>query len=185
LIITSKIKLKLLRLNFFKNKKMRRNYFIEIISVIFRITLGIIFLYAAVGKIDNPEAFFKEISNYRLFPDFISQISAIILPWIELTIGLLLILGIRVKTTSAISFILLVVFTLMVISAWARGLNINCGCFSHRIEYVGLRKVIENLLMMGFSIFLFYVPASVLSLETFLRKEVQKETPNSEIPLHS
>jgi len=136
--------------------------------------LGIVFLYAAIGKIDNPETFAKEISNYRLIPDVISRASAIILPWIELAIGFLLVFGIRTRTVSFISFVLLFLFTFMVGSAWARGLNIDCGCFSHRVEYVGIKKIIENLLLMAMSISIFYFPGKFLSLEAFLKRDINE-----------
>ncbi len=160
---------------------MRRKNFIEIISFFLRICLGFVFIFAAVGKINNPDVFYKEISNYRIFPDFISQIIAIVLPWIEVFIGLLLVLGLRVKTTSFISTILIFFFTIMVASAWIRGLNINCGCFSGHIEYVGLKKILENVLLILFGIFLFYFPNSFLSLEFFLKKEIQKDFSKSEV----
>lgn len=147
---------------------MRRTYFVLILSFLFRVAVGVVFLYAAIGKIDNPNAFFKEISNYNLFPTFLSQVFAIIIPWFELILGIFLIFGVRLRTTSFISCILLTAFTLLVISAWARGLNINCGCFSHHIEYVGLKKVIENLLLIGASLFTFFFPERVISLENFI-----------------
>lgn len=144
---------------------MRRNNFVQILSFIFRIVLGIVFLYAAIGKIDNPAAFYKEIVNYNLFPNLLSQVFAIIIPWIELAIGIFLIFGIRIRSTSFICFVLLTTFTLLVISAWARGLNINCGCFSHHIEYVGLKKVLENVFLILASVFVFFFPDKFLSLD--------------------
>ncbi|MEJ5286401.1 MAG: hypothetical protein CH6_2773 [Candidatus Kapaibacterium sp.] len=155
---------------------MRRYKYIQIFSFIFRIVLGVVFIYAAIGKIDNPSNFFKEISNYQLFPAFLSQVVAIVLPWIELLIGVFLIFGLRIRANSFISLVLLVVFTLLVISAWARGLNINCGCFSHTVEYVGLKKVIDNLLMIVGSLIVFLFPDELFSIERLIYNQSSSKT---------
>lgn len=144
---------------------MRRRTHREIINFLSRIFLGVVFLYASIGKIYEPNIFLKEIKNYRVFPEILAQIFAITIPWYELILAFFLIFGIRLRTTSLLLFILLFSFTVLVISAWARGLNINCGCFSHYVEYVGLRKVIENLIMMLLSLFIFLFPRSVFSIE--------------------
>ncbi len=157
---------------------MRRNKIYEIIGFFLRILIGILFLYAAIGKIDDPNAFLKEINNYRLFPELFSQIIAIFLPWFELAVGIFLVFGIRQRTTSFISLILFFSFTLIIISAWARGLNINCGCFSQSIEYVGFKKVLENIIATLISLFLFVFPKSTLSIETVLRKNLLSENDN-------
>lgn len=149
---------------------MRRNKLVEIISLLIRIFLGFVFLYAAIGKIYDPNAFFKEIANYRIFPNLLSQIFAIFLPWVELIIGIFLIFGIRLRSTSFFSSVLLLTFTILVISAWVRGLNINCGCFSHHIEYVGLGKVMQNFVLILLSVFIFIYPKSLFSIEEIFSK---------------
>ena len=67
-----------------------------------RIILGFVFIYAAISKAAEPESFAIAIANYKLLPDFLINISAIILPWIELCAGLLLLFGISVTENSAI-----------------------------------------------------------------------------------
>ncbi|MFN3780822.1 MAG: MauE/DoxX family redox-associated membrane protein [Candidatus Kapaibacteriota bacterium] len=142
----------------------------EIINFLLRIILGVIFLYASIGKIYEPNLFFKEISNYKVFPEILSKIFAITIPWYELILALFLIFGIRLRTTSLLVFIFLSSFTVLVISSWVRGLNINCGCFSHYTEYVGLRKVVENVILMAFSLYIFFSPKSFLNLEEQILK---------------
>ncbi len=144
---------------------MRRINYREIINFLMRIILGVVFLYASIGKVYEPNLFLKEISNYKVFPEILAQIIAITIPWYELILALFLIFGIRLRTSSLLVFILLFSFTVLVISAWVRGLNINCGCFSHYIEYVGLRKVVENVILMIFSLYIFLFPKSFLNIE--------------------
>ena len=94
-----------------------------------RLILGFVFILAAVSKTSDPESFALAISNYRLLPDFLINISAIILPWIELCTGLLLLFGISVKENSAICSVLLVIFIGAILISVLRGLDIECGCF--------------------------------------------------------
>jgi hypothetical protein len=60
---------------------------------------------------------------------------ALALPWLELIIGFgLLIPQIR-RGSNLIIALLLIIFIALHASAWARGLDINCGCFdAHESE---------------------------------------------------
>jgi len=123
-------------------KLLSNKYFL----LLCRVILGIVFIFAAVSKADEPEGFAQSISNYKLLPLFLINFFAIILPWIELCAGLLLIFGISVKENSAILTSLLVIFIIAIVISLARGLNIDCGCFG-TVEgtKVGAQKVLENI----------------------------------------
>ncbi len=108
--------------------------------------VGIVFVFAAVGKIVEPELFARSILRYQLIPVSAVNLVAILLPWIELFVGMALLLGIRTKAAALIAGGLLVVFTVAIASAWARGLNIECGCFTQAaaVSTVSLQKIAEN-----------------------------------------
>ena len=118
-----------------------------------RLFFGFVFIYASVTKISDPEGFAQAIYNYKLLPLFLVNILAIILPWIELTTGILLLFGVSVKENSVILNGLLVIFIIAIIISLFRGLDINCGCFG-TVDgaKVGLQKILENigLLILGF-----------------------------------
>lgn len=95
-----------------------------------RIILGAVFVYASVGKLFRPEDFAKAILRYEFLPIYFVNITAIVMPWIEFFTGILLILGIFKKASSMLASISLVLFLIALTSAFARGLDINCGCFS-------------------------------------------------------
>jgi uncharacterized membrane protein YphA (DoxX/SURF4 family) len=124
----------------------------EFLLLAARIILGFVFLFAAVSKITEPESFAQAIANYKLLPDFLINISAVILPWIELCAGLFLLFGISVKENSAILSGLLVIFIASIFISILRGLDIECGCFGTVDgSKVGLQKILENvgLLLLG------------------------------------
>lgn len=123
-----------------------------------RFILGFIFVYAAVEKIADPDGFAVSISNYRILPIAMVNIFAIALPWLELITGILLIYGICTKENSFIIGNLMLVFTIMIMIAVLRGLDIDCGCFgTGDAQKVGLIKIIENLILLIVSFNLFKV----------------------------
>jgi uncharacterized membrane protein YphA (DoxX/SURF4 family) len=124
----------------------------KIFLFVIRLIIGGVFIYAAYDKIIHPDEFAKAINNYKILPLFLVNIMAIVLPVLELVTGLLLILGIFTKANTAIIATLLIVFIIALTSAWIRGLDINCGCFSLETTStksdIGLR-IVEDLLMLA------------------------------------
>ena len=114
-----------------------------------RIILGAVFLWASFGKILEPGDFARSISNYHIVPFGIENILALILPWLELLIGMGLILGIMFDGSVQISAILLIMFILMIGQAMLRGFNIECGCGLKEGEMIGLNKILENIVFLG------------------------------------
>ena len=100
-------------------------------ALVFRVVLGIIFVYASLDKIAYPQNFSQIIYNYKILPSFLINIFAITLPWVELICGLFLIGGIFLESSSLLIFILLLVFTLATsFNVFIRGIDIQCGCFT-------------------------------------------------------
>lgn len=136
-------------------KKILSNQYL---LLLLRIILGLIFIYSGTIKIIDTSGFSNSIVNYKLLPDLLINFLAIILPWIELTAGLLLILGISVKENILIITSLLAVFIIAIIINLFRGLDIDCGCFgtANGIK-LGFTKLLENciLLFMGIVLLIF------------------------------
>ncbi|MAK26168.1 MAG: DoxX family protein [Euryarchaeota archaeon] len=120
-----------------------------IIILIMRIIIGSVFIYASYDKILEPGQFARNISNYHIVPFGLENTVAIILPWLELIIGLGIIFGLFINANVMISGGLLIVFISMIIQAILRGFNIDCGCGLKEGEMVGWSKVIENTLFLG------------------------------------
>jgi len=126
--------------------------------LIFRIIIGFIFIYSGYVKIIDTAGFSDAVSNYKLLPLFAINFAAVILPWIEITSGLLLLFGITGKENAFIINLLLSLFIVAIAVSLFRGLNINCGCFGTvGGTKVGLLKIIENsiLLFMGILVMIF------------------------------
>jgi uncharacterized membrane protein YphA (DoxX/SURF4 family) len=145
-----------------------------IIHLIARLIVGYIFLTFAASKIAMPEKFANEIGNYGIMPFAILNIFALLLPWIEFFVGLMLILGIRLKANSIISAGLLIIFIAAVASAMMRGLDINCGCSSVNPQHVGFPKIFENTGLTILSLLIAWLPNKKYTLENFILKTYNK-----------
>ena len=99
------------------------------IGLALRIFIGGYFVYAAVPKIIEPLAFATSIGHYGLMPNWLVNAYALVIPWLELLVGGALVVGYRVRTSTVLAGIMLVMFTLAVAWAVAWGLKIDCGCF--------------------------------------------------------
>lgn len=100
------------------------------IVVVCRLVLAAIFIYAAAGKIVNPSEFADSVAGFRILPISVINLVAIVLPWIELVSGLCLITGVFVSSAGLLLAGMNVVFIAAAASAMARGLSIECGCFT-------------------------------------------------------
>ena len=119
--------------------------------VLIRILLGIIFIYASYDKILDPGKFARDISNYHLIPMGFENLIALIIPWLELFIGIGLVAGLMVDGASMISGGLMALFILFIFQATLRGFNIECGCGLKEGEMVGWNKILENIVFLGAS----------------------------------
>ena len=99
------------------------------LPVIFRIILGIIFIYASYDKILDPAGFSRNIHNFHITPIAIENIIALVLPWLELIIGIFLIFGLFLDGTINITISLLIFFIIILSQAVFRGIDVHCGCF--------------------------------------------------------
>lgn len=99
-------------------------------TVVLRLLLGTVFLYASLDKIMHPEAFAQAVYNYQIIPDSTVNLVALTLPWIELLLGLCLVAGFWLPGATVISTGLLTVFIGAMVFNETRGLDIHCGCFS-------------------------------------------------------
>jgi uncharacterized membrane protein YphA (DoxX/SURF4 family) len=103
---------------------------VRIFLIALRVMLGAIFVYAAWLKLRDPwQIFAMSIDSYRILPLKAVELAAHVIPWFELTIGLLLIAGLWLRISGPIVSLLLLTFFALMVRAYAKGLAIDCGCF--------------------------------------------------------
>ncbi|MEO6785808.1 MAG: MauE/DoxX family redox-associated membrane protein [Chthoniobacteraceae bacterium] len=107
-------------------------------GVALRWLIGLVLIWAALGKLANPHEFFTTLLAYRLpLPAAFTKAAAIVLPWLELLCGLLLLADHLTSAALAWALVLFAGFTLATGQAWLRGLHISCGCLDLRL--IGIR----------------------------------------------
>ncbi len=139
-------------------KKMNSLKIHHRISIIVRFALGAIFITAGIPKILDTASFAGAVYNYHLLPDVFINIFAICLPWLEVIVGSLLILGIWMQGTVILYTLLMVAFIAALSLNIARGLDISCGCFSTEPgDIIDMRTILRDLFILSASLYLVFV----------------------------
>ena len=110
---------------------IRNMHFIRSLNLplICRVILGIIFIYASYDKILDPAGFSKNIHNFHVTPLAVENLAALIIPWMELIIGVFLIFGVFLEGSTSITIGLYIFFIIILSQAVFRGIDVHCGCF--------------------------------------------------------
>ena len=91
--------------------------------------VGGIFVWAGILKALDPAQFAADIANFQLLPWPACAALALYLPWLEIVCGAALILRRMHVAAALVLSALCVIFSIALISAKVRGLDIACGCF--------------------------------------------------------
>lgn len=94
-----------------------------------RLGLAAVWFSSGIAKASDPRETLVAVRAYRILPEGVAQVVAAALPYLEIALGVLLLLGLATRLAAVLSAVVLVVFIAGVISAAARGLSIDCGCF--------------------------------------------------------
>jgi len=138
-----------------------------------RVALGVVFVVASLDKIQYPDQFAKNIANYKLLPYQWIHGVAIALPWLEIIVGSLLIMGIWIKANALLTVSMLLAFIFAVSQALWRQLDISCGCFStdplaHKMTRWTLYW---NLIWLSWGAMIFFFRSEAYSLPQILRRK--------------
>ncbi len=99
------------------------------ISTAARLGLAAVWLIAGGLKVGDLAASGRAVNAYQIFPYDVAKVIGAALPFLEIALGLLLLAGLAVRLVAGISAAVLVIFIAGIVSAWSRGLQIDCGCF--------------------------------------------------------
>jgi len=108
---------------------MKHTFLIALLTLIVRLVVAGVFAFAALPKIKDPVAFAASIHDYQFIDGALVSWTAVILPWLELTIAVGILIPTIRRASAACIGLLLIAFISLHASAWQRGLDISCGCF--------------------------------------------------------
>lgn len=102
----------------------------EWVTLVVRVVLAAILGYAGYAKFTEPAALQKvAVSSYRILPESVVTGVAFGLPVLEMALAAMILLGFATRAMAVCVGLLFIVFISGIISVWARGLSIDCGCF--------------------------------------------------------
>jgi uncharacterized membrane protein YphA (DoxX/SURF4 family) len=151
------------------------------VTLLARLVLGGVLLVAGGLKVTKPTESANAVAAYKLLPTNLAHLFGYALPWIEVAIGILLIVGILIRPAAIAGGLIMIVFIGAIASAWARGLLLDCGCFGgggeldpslasqvHRTYFI---EIMRDLGLALTGLYLYFFPYGKLSIEKAASEE--------------
>ena len=101
----------------------------DAVGLVARLVVGGVWVYAGFSKLPDPAESVRAVRAYRLLPEAVVPTVGHLLPILEIAVGVCLVLGLLTRVVAVVSAVMLTAFIIGIASAWARGLQIECGCF--------------------------------------------------------
>jgi uncharacterized membrane protein YphA (DoxX/SURF4 family) len=142
-------------------------------AVFFRVFIGLVLLASGFEKLlSHYQNFLYVIQAYEIFPAWLEKTAALSVPWVELLIGLFLVLGLWLQWSLKGALVLFGCFIVIVGQALLRHLPIDqCGCFGEAIHILPQYILVFDSLMLLILFALISQPAKtqVLSLDKYFK----------------
>lgn len=123
---------------------------VRIGGLIARLALAAVFVWAAIPKLLEPASFAEAVANYHLVPDSLVGVVAALVPAMELVIAVALVVGWGARGAAVAAMAMLTVFTIGMVQAMVRGIDLECGCFGAALKAeVGWGTVLRNVALVG------------------------------------
>jgi uncharacterized membrane protein YphA (DoxX/SURF4 family) len=136
-----------------------------------RLVVGGVWIAAGALKLGDLTASGRSVVAYRIIPFDAAMFLGAVLPFLEVTIGLLLVLGLATRVIAAVSVVLFGIYIVAIASVWARGMRIDCGCFGTGGDLTGDQRpqyaieIIRDIALLLVAGFLVLFPRTRLSLD--------------------
>jgi uncharacterized membrane protein YphA (DoxX/SURF4 family) len=150
------------------------------LATLARLLLGGVFVVAGALKLPDPAAAVRAVRAYKLLPEALVSPVAFGMPVLEIAVGLALLVGVFVRTAAIATGVLLIVYIAAVGSAWARGLQIDCGCFGNGGQVAAGQtayplEIARDVGLLVVALALAWWPRSRFALGTYLAGPTEKE----------
>ncbi len=139
-----------------------------ILHWLFRIILAGIFIYSGYVKWESPLLFEAVLYTYDLFPRSSIPLITGCFPWVEMALGLSLLIGFgkKIKYLAGAAAALLLFFIAIITITYFRGIEADCGCFGFDDPISPIAIIRDSLIL---------IPALyLLFADALLKKRIQK-----------
>lgn len=149
-----------------------------------RLFLGVTFIVSAVTKLPMRTDFIDMVKGYNMLPDSLASAYGTVLPWLELLIGVFLVLGILVRFSALGTFLISATFMAANIGAIVQGKE-QCGtCFGESFPLAAPAALALDCFMLAAAAVLLvygYIKQKLSVDEYFIRRVERLESrPESE-----
>jgi uncharacterized membrane protein YphA (DoxX/SURF4 family) len=104
------------------------------VGVVARLIVGVVDIVAGIAKFPDPAGNVRQVRAFQILPEAVVPTVGHALPTVEILIGVMLVLGLLTRSFAVLASLFFLAFIIGISAAWARGLEINCGCFgSHGV----------------------------------------------------
>jgi len=142
-------------------------------GLVARLVVGGVWIYAGAIKLPDPDQSVAAVRAYELLPGETAVTVGHLLPVLEVVIGAMLVLGVLVRGAAVVSALLFAAFIIGIASVWARGIEIDCGCFGGggydpdaTSKYPW--EIARDVVLLALSLFLVWLPRSRWALDSVL-----------------
>lgn len=149
---------------------------LDLIGTLARPGLAVVWLISGGIKAADLDQTYVSVQAYQVLPKAAIEPVSVLLPWFEIALGVLLVLGVGTRVVAAVSAMVLLVFMAGVTQAWVRGLAIDCGCFGGGGEVAPEEtsygtELLRDTGFMALAAWLIIRPRSWLSLDGWLGRD--------------
>ncbi len=149
-------------------------------GLVARLVVGGVWIYAGAIKLPDPDQSVAAVRAYELLPGETAVTVGHLLPVLEVVVGGMLVLGVLVRGAAVVSALLFVAFIIGIASVWARGIEIDCGCFGGggydpdaTSKYPG--EIARDVGLLALSAYLVWLPRSRLAVDALLFRTTSDE----------
>jgi uncharacterized membrane protein YphA (DoxX/SURF4 family) len=154
------------------------------LGTLLRLGVGGVFVASGWLKVANPTESVRAVQAYDLVPYGLARWVGYGLPFLEIAIAVLLIVGLATRFGAGVAIVLLLVFIAAVTSAWARGLTIDCGCFggggqvaSNETRY--LQEIVRDVALLAAASWLVWQPRTRFAFDRTGEQELPANEPTT------
>jgi uncharacterized membrane protein YphA (DoxX/SURF4 family) len=145
----------------------------EWVGLLARLVTGGVWIVAGAIKLPDPAQSVAAVRAYQLLPSSTVSTVGQLLPVIEIVVGVCLVVGLLTRGAAVVSALLFVAFVIGIASVWARGINIDCGCFGGggadpdaASSYPW--EIARDVALLAASLFVAWLPSTRLALDNLL-----------------
>ena len=136
-----------------------------------RVVLATVFIYSGAMKATDVASFTDAVATFQLLPDGLVKLTATYIPWLEVVVGVAILVPFAWRGANLILFVLLLTFSAALETAIVRGIDIHCGCFGGGGDTNAWTALLRNVVLLA------------VCATTFYTRHVATSEPKNTLPL--